>query len=132
MLIRGAERDLRDKEDLRAVDYSSKLVEDPHLGYDADALKMRQQAIVDTLTLKKPFFSCCSVKRPLEKITSSKTQFFMYMSMTIVSFIMLIVFFFPYVETTYWMPVLTLILVTKFTLLTLTMKSDPGYMRPSF
>jgi len=89
MLIRGANKEARNVDGLRPIDYSHRLIEDPHIGYDAEALERRQQAIVDVLTIKKSFFSCCQVKRPLEKVLPSRKSFFLYLGMMFSTYIML-------------------------------------------
>ena len=59
MLIRGADRNLLNDDEMRPIDYADNLVEDLHVTYDEDAKNARRDAIVETLTLKKAFFTCC-------------------------------------------------------------------------
>ena len=121
LLIKGADRDAKEKSGLRPVDLVADSVEDEELKEELRAL------------LKKPTFllPCCHFRQPMVKIERSFNTVFLYLFLMLGTFAANAVFVYPYIYADGWFPLLFTFFMASMIFFALTVRKKPGYMKGS-
>lgn len=109
MLIKGASRSIEDENGLKPIDVVEEL--------KADDLKKELRGLLE----KQPsYIPCCHFKQPMKKIDPSNSTLTGFILMVGGTFVLMLLFVFPYIFADGWFPILAVLFTAAFVFFTIT------------
>lgn len=131
MIYKGADRLAMNKEGKTALDILREECEQQERSGDVAISSNLRRELDDILGVQPVYIPCFHIKQPLMKLERSKTTMFFCIATLSLTYILLFLFVFPFIQCYAFVYPLTILFVLQFIAYTIAANKDPGTVQKS-